>query len=330
MKTSTSIFICLCVALLFCSNAIGGSGQKLETPYWQFSYRGNGEIRIQHNAVFQPGTITDSSSNIVGWSFETEPPTNMTAYGVSDNLPFILWIHNSDEKASLTIKSNTRERPVSAQHFCIIGSNSSLRRLKINVNRNATFGTRVPLGGPTWNPLLDSDYIPFIFLDGSLGLISFNCDLWGTIVYAHSIGTLTCKDMYFSAIYAGLPDRVIPEFVAGSVTNRNVLVFKDGSIGRLKAGRILGVPITVGSALVEGRMDQAALIYADPALAPQGPIGLLKANELCGLGKYEDGYWWMTDSPQLNMNTLILSSSIDRYRVKRIRTEGTSVYVHSQ
>lgn len=330
MKPFISIFAFLCMVVCYSSAVHGGKVQKLETPYWQFSYRGNGEIRIQQNAVFQPGTLIDASSNIVGWTFITYEATNLAAYGVTDNLPFILWVLNSDEKSSLTVKSNTRERPVSAQHFSIICSNASLRRLKINVSRNAMFGNRTPLGGPTWNPVVDNDYVPLIFVDGELGLLSFNCDLWGTILYAHSIGTLKCRDMYFSAIYAGIPDREIPVFTTGSVTNHDVLVFKNGSIGTLKAGRLINVPVAVGSGLVNGYMDEASVIYTDPDIAPKGPIGLLKAVELCGFGSYEHGRWTMSNEPFANMNTLILSSAIDRFRVKRICTEGTSVYIHTR
>jgi hypothetical protein len=330
MKHIISVSAVLCMIILYSSAVYGGKAQKLETPYWQFTYRGNGEIRIQQNAVFQPGTLVDASSNVVGWSYITYEATNLTAYGVTDNLPFILWVLNSDDKSSLTVKSNTRERPVSAQHFSIICSNASLRRIKINVSRNAMFGNRTPLGGPTWNPIVGNDYIPFIFVDGDLGLLSFNCDLWGTILYAHTIGMLRCRDMYFSAVYAGIPDREIPVFVAGSVTNHNVLVFKNGEIGVLKAGRLINVPVSVGTGLVNGFMDEASIIYSDPAITPKGPIGLLKAVELCGFGSYDDGRWEMTNEPFANMNTLILSSAIERLRVKRICTRGTSVYIHAQ
>jgi len=165
-----------------------------------------------------------------------------------------------------------------------------------------------------------------VICDGDVETISFNCDLWGTFLYAKSIKTLRLKNTYLSYVLTGAPARR-DMVVAGSVTNNNVFIFSGGSIGSIIAKHIIATPITVGAPLLNGYMDEMPGVYTlNP---PGGPIDSLTADELRGVGMYDEGRWRTSDRYIPNVNTMVISTGVRRLHVKRIITQNTSVYIHN-
>jgi hypothetical protein len=303
--------------------------QRAETPYWQITYRGAGQLVLQPNVVPVIDLAVDPvSSNITHFEYETEPSTNMPMYGLTDNLPFIIWVLNGDARGSLKIKPNTRSRRVATQRFSIICSNSSMKRIVIKIKRNSLFGDALPLGAHAWNPIAKGDRNSgWIFADGDVGKLILNCSLWGTVVGARTFGLVKFAHAYASAIIAGEPGHVVPEIFTSGKTNRNVVVFSNGEITRLLGGRLLSTVVLAGGPMLEIYMDQAQAALARPELRPTGRIGRLKALEIGALGD-DHGDRWILDLRELpGPCGAVVAGETDKLRVKRVCTEGTSVYI---
>ncbi|MCX7002375.1 MAG: hypothetical protein NTV22_03775 [bacterium] len=322
MKTIAWCSIIAAVA----GTAWGASVQRAETPYWQATYKGAGQLIVQSGVLPKVDPIFDSASNFVHWSF-TPVPTNTPVYGTTDAGYALIWVLNGDAKGSLLITPNTRQHAAAVQYFYVICSNSNMKNISIRLNAGSTFGTGVPLAGPTWSPFTGSaSQYGMIICDGDADTISFNCDLYGTLLFAKSIKTLRLKNTYLSYVLTGTPVRR-DIVVAGTVTNNNVFIFSGGSIGSIVAKRMIATPITVGAPLLNGYMDEMAGVYTlNP---PGGPIGSLTADEIRGVGMYEDGRWRTSNRYIPNLNTMILSTGVGRLHVKRIITQNTSVYIHN-
>jgi hypothetical protein len=306
----------------------GAKAQKAETPYWSVTYRGAGQLMLQQNAEAQLDIAVDPvSSNVTHINYTTFPATNINLYGVSDNPPFIIWVLNGDAKGALLVKPNKRQRRVSAQHFSIICSNSNMQRIVVKLDRNSLFGDKLPLGAHTWNPVAQADMRAWVFADGDVGKMLFNCSLWGTMLYARSIGLLKFDDAQFSVLIAGTFDKMLPIVPTGSMTNDNVMVLKDGEITRLLARRIINTPIVVGAPLLHLYMDEAQAVFAQPQLRPTGTIGLLKAVEIGAYGERENQRW-MLNSQNLPSKSGAVLADVAKLRVKRVCTEGTSVFIY--
>ncbi|NLF40742.1 hypothetical protein GX586_14965 [bacterium] len=306
--------------------ACGAGAQRAETPYWKITYKGAGQLVVQQNVMPRIEPMVDAASNFTHWLFQSVP-TNLPAYGVSDAGHALIWVLNGDAKGRLKITPNRAQHAGAVQYFSIICSNSDMKSISVRLSAGSMFGTGVPLAGPTWSPFGGGvTEFGMIVCDGDAGTISFNCDLWGTLVYANSIRTLRLKNAYLSCVLTGMPTRREPVLVAGSVTNQNVLMFTGGAIDTIVARRIIATPITVGAPLLNGYMDEMPGVYT--LHPPGGAIGSLTAKELRGMGIYGDGRWMTTEQFIPNPNTMILSTSVERQHVKRIVTENTSVYIH--
>ena len=320
----------LLTALLFSITVFAGKTQKLETPYWQVIYRGNGQARIQSNARFAPEPVLDGSSNITGWSYLTNP-TTFSVYGVSDNKPFVLWIENDDGKGILVVKANKKSRDVAAQYFSIVCSNSSLKKIIVKASKNSFLEKSKPIGGIIWNDINWDSFLPSVFADGDVGSISFNCDLFKTLIYAKNIGKLKFKNALFSLIVVGEADRMGFEIPTGSITNSEVIFFKSGTIDKLTARRIFNTPILAGAAFPAFYMSEATAVFSTPELSPKGSIGLFKAIEICAWGEKNNDRWFVDHEMNLlSDSSIVLASEIKKFKVKRICTENTSVYIHGR
>ena len=316
-----SIYLMMVPAL---AGAAWGAVQKVETAYWKATYTGAGQLSVQQNAWPKIEPVMDASSNFTHWLLAAVP-TNLPTYGVSDAGYVVFWVLNGDAKGRLMITAKQSSKPA-LQYFSVICSNSNMKGISIVLPSGSTFGTGVPLSVPTWSPFGASlSDFPMILCDGDAGAVSFNCDLWGTLVYAKSIKTVRLKNAYLSSLVTGAPLRR-QTVVAGTVTNRNVLIFGGGKIATIVAKRLLATCITVGAPLLDGYMDDMPGVYAlNP---PGGAIGSFTAQELRGLGTY-DGSRWLTSGRYIpNMNVMILSTGIERQHIKRIITEHTSVYLN--
>ncbi len=317
-------------AVLFSVSISGAGTEKLSTPYWEFVYKGNGQIKIQNNAVLNIESVIDVSSNITGFIFDGIAATNST-YGVDDNSHFILWIENDDGKGKLLAKPNKKNKTVAIQNFTIVASNSSLKKITVKVGNNNFIDENKSIGGVISDPFFGSASFPSaIFVDGDIGTLNLNCDLFGSLIYAENIGTLKFKNSDFASIMVGSPDKFIHGVVIGSVTNNNLMTFKAGTIGKLIANRIMNTIISTGGALPNCLMDDAPSAFATPLLAPKGSIGSLKAKEIGAWGDYEEEKWWLSDKFFLNKISVVLSSEIKKFNVKNITTENTSVYIHGR
>jgi len=320
MKT---IQLCIAMAVM-AGTAWGAAAQHGATPYWQATYKGAGQLVVQSGALAQVSPLFDAASNFVQWSFAAVP-TNIPVFGTTDAGYAVIWVLNGDAKGSLTIKPVSAQHPA-AQYFFVICSNSHMKSISVKLDAGSVFGTGVPLAGPTWSPFASSaSQFGMVICDGDAETMSFNCDLYGTLLYAKSIKTLRLKNTYLSCVLTGTPSRR-DTVVAGTVTNDNVLIFSGGSIGSIVAKRITATSITVGAPLLNGYMDEMPGVYTlNP---PGGPIGSLTAEELRGAGSYEDGRWETSSRYIPNLNTMILSTGVGRLHVKRIITQNTSVYIH--
>ncbi len=317
-------------AVLFSISISGARTEKLSTPYWEFVYKGNGQIKIQNNAVLNIESVIDISSNITGFAFEGIAATN-SSYGVDDNSHFILWIENDDGKGKLLAKPNKKNKAVAVQNFTIVGSNSSLKKITVKIGNNNFLDENKPISGIISNPYFGHSGFPSaVFVDGDIGTLNFNCDLFGSLIYAENIGTLKFKNSELASIMVGPPDKYIHDVVIGSVTNLELMTFKAGTIGKLIANRIISTIISTGGALPNCLMDDAASAFATPLLAPKGSIGSLKAKEIGAWGDYEEEKWWLSDKFFLNKISVVLSSEIKKFKVKNITTENTSVYIHGR
>jgi hypothetical protein len=315
----------LVIVLALTGVAWGAGTQTITTPSWRISYRGAGQLSVQQSALLRIEPEVDGSLNFTHWLL-AGVPTNLLVYGVADPGHIVIWLVNGDAKGILLIKPNPTAAPPAVQYFSLVCSNSRMKRIAVKLDANTVFGTGVPLAGPTWSPFAGAlARFGMMFCDGDVETMSFNCDLWGTVLYAKSIKNLRLRNTYLSCILAGTPTHRAPVIVAGSVTNNDVLVFGGGRIGSIVARRIVATPIVVGSTLLDGNMDEMPGVYA--VHAPGGPIGVLKADELRGIGMYSSGRWKTTANILPNPNTMVLSSGIGRLRVRRVVTANTSVYI---
>ncbi|GEM_PF-1626409 len=320
--------ILIIFAILFPITVFGAGVQKLSTPFWQFFYKGNGQFRIQNNSLLVIDNIVDGSSNITGLALSTIN-TNIPNYGVEDNSPFVVWIENDNGKGRLLVKPNKKIKTVAAQSFTIVGSNSSLKKITVKVDKNALLEKSKPIGGIVANPFKSKGIFPSaVFVEGDIGALKFNCDLFGALIYAENINLLKFKNSEFASIIVGAPDKFLYDVPTGSTTNSELMAFKSGTIGKLIANRILSTIIITGGALPNCYMNEASSVFASPILAPKGNIGLLKAKEIGAWGEFEDGFWFMEDRLFVNQCSVILSSEIKKFKVKKICTQNTSVYIH--
>ncbi len=322
--------ILIIFAILFPVTVFGAGVQKLSTPFWQFFYKGNGQARIQNNSLLSISNIVDASSNITSFALSAVN-TNIPNYGIEDNSPFVVWIENDDGKGRLLAKPNKKIKTVAAQSFTIVGSNSSLKKITVKVDKNALLEKSKPIGGIVANPFESNGAFPAaVFVQGDIGSLKFNCDLFGSLIYAENINLLKFKNSEFASIIVGTPDKFLYDVPTGSTTNSELMAFKSGTIGKLIANRILNTIIITGGALPNCYMNEASSVFASPILAPKGSVGLLKAKEISAWGIYEDGMWFMEDSLFANRSSVILSSEIKKFKVKTITTENTSVYIHGR
>jgi hypothetical protein len=115
--------------------------------------------------------------------------------------------------------------------------------------------------------------------------------------------------------------------MAGAITNHDVVVFSNGEITRLLARRLLSTLVMVGAPLLEMYMADAPAVFAQPALHPSGTIGKLKAIEIGAYGDWDHGQWLLKTREFPGACGAVLANDIEKLRVQRVCTEGTSVYI---
>ena len=317
---------------VFSVNIFAANTQKLATPYWQFIYKGNGQISLQENSLFKPDFNVDNlTSNINGWLFNTLSTNIMT--GFVDIPPVILWVLNDDGKGKLVVKSNTKQNKISAQLFSIVCSNSGLKKISIKVNKYSLTCFSKPLSGLVKNLFFRNFIFPqSIFADGNIDSISINSDLYATLIYAKNLGVVKFKNATFTGIFTGEPVKIEDNIIAGTTTNNNVIFFGSGNIDKIIANRLENTAISAGGTFLSCKMEEANSVFSIPAYSPKGTIGLIKARELAGWGERndDDQKWYVSKEMIYNRTGLILASKINKFKIKTLVKEGTSVYIHGR